>query len=130
MIIDFATHIYPQGYLRRLAGLPGLPWGDFSSSPIWSVSETNPATKDLALRAQALEPFEAFDYRQVISLVGPPLDDFVEPAIAADVARETNEELASLVDEHPEQFVAALGMLVLSDPDAAAREVEHLADIG
>jgi predicted TIM-barrel fold metal-dependent hydrolase len=130
MIIDFATHIYPQGYLKRLSQLSDLPWGSFDNSPMWAVSETNPATKDLELRARSLESFEAFDYRQVISLVGPPLDDFLEPKKAAEIARETNEELASLVREHPEQFIGALGMLILSDQDAATAEVDHLVELG
>jgi predicted TIM-barrel fold metal-dependent hydrolase len=130
MIIDFATHIYPSGYLRRLSELPNLPWGNFENSPMWLVSETNPATKDFDLRARALEEFGGLGYRQVASLVGPPLDDFLDPKLAAAIARETNEEMAALVEKRPEQFIAALGMLILSDQDAAMAEIEHLVDLG
>jgi predicted TIM-barrel fold metal-dependent hydrolase len=130
MIIDFSTHIYPAGYMARLSELPNAPWGSFHSSPMYLMSEANPATKDLDVRRRAIDRYAAYGYRQVLSLVQPPIEEFATPAEAAELATAVNEELRELVDAHPDCFVSALGTLPLNDPDAAHREIDRLVELG
>lgn len=63
----------------------------------------------------------------VLSL-GNPWLDFLDPETAATWAPRLNGELARLCGEHPGQLYG-LGVLPLQNPEAAARELAHLAGL-
>jgi aminocarboxymuconate-semialdehyde decarboxylase len=70
-----------------------------------------------------MDPFP--DYRQVISLGSPPIETFVGPDAAPELAQVGNDGLAELVDEHPDRFAGFLAAVPMSNPDAAVREIER-----
>ena len=59
----------------------------------------DPALTDLDARWRTMDPFG--DYRQVLTLAVPPLEELGGPAAAADLARAANDELAELVGALP-----------------------------
>jgi uncharacterized protein len=67
------------------------------------------------------------DYRQVLVLAVPPLEEVGPPAIAADFARLANDEMAALVAKHPDRFAGFVASLPLNDVDASLMEVDRAA---
>lgn len=65
------------------------------------------------------------DVLQVLSVSQPALETVVAPADAVELARMANDELAELVDKHPDKFIAAVACLPMNDIDAALKEADR-----
>ena len=63
-------------------------------------------------------------YRQVLSVASPPIET-VDPADSELLARVLNDELAEIVQKHPDRFAGAVCSLPMNKPDAAAKELER-----
>jgi predicted TIM-barrel fold metal-dependent hydrolase len=121
--IDAFAHILPPAYADRLEALTS---GDAVSERILGYRpwiREDPALIDLDARWRTIDPFG--DYRQVLTLAVPPLDELGDPAAAADVARAANDELADLVVRHPDRFAGFVAALPMSDPQAGAAELDR-----
>jgi uncharacterized protein len=126
MRIDAYTHFLPPAYSERLAGLENTP----ASKDIRNRIAGIPAIADLELRLRQLEEF-GDDYRQVISLPAPPIEDVGTPEIARELARIANDGQAELVQQRPERFAGFVAALPLSEPEASAEEMERaVRDLG
>jgi uncharacterized protein len=83
---------------------------------------------DLDARRRALEPFD--DYRQVLVLAAPPLEELGPPAVTRDLASLANDEMAALVRDH-DRFAGFAASLPLNDADAGLAELDRaVADLG
>src|SRR5205823_1801003 len=122
--IDAFAHVLPPRYLGRLArhlgtSLPSERLRYYREG----VFRFNDALTDLDARWRAMEPFG--EYAQVLVLAVPPLEEVGPPMVAADLARQANDEMAELVAGHPDRFVGFAGALPLNDTDASLREIDH-----
>ena len=108
--LDAFTHILPAAYAQRMSALADTPAARNIRQRISGV----PALVDVDLRLRQLEEFGE-DYRQIISLPAPPLEDIGDATISRDMARLANDGLAELVAARPERFAGA-------HPVAAAEE--------
>jgi len=70
-----------------------------------------------------VDPFG--DYRQVLTLAVPPIDELGDPGAARDLARAANDELAELVRGYPDRFAGFSAALPMNDIDAAAEELSR-----
>src|SRR5205085_11011678 len=120
MKIDVFCHIMPRAYADRLAAQ--APSAEAANLRMRSTGV--PAMVDLDLRFRQMEEF-GDDYRQVISLPGPPVEDIGPPAVAREFARLGNEGLAELVRRHPDRFAGFVACLPMNDVDAAVAEIDH-----
>jgi uncharacterized protein len=121
--IDAFAHILPPAYAARLEALTS---GDAVSERILGYRpwiREDPALIDLDARWRTIDPFG--DYRQILTLAVPPLDELGDPAAAAELARAANDELADLVARHPDRFAGFVSALPMSDPQAAAAELDR-----
>ena len=121
MPIDAFTHFMPAAYAERLSGLAETPAARNIRKRIAGI----PALTDLDLRLRQLEEF-GDDYRQIISLPAPPIEEAAEPAVAVELARVANDGMAELVREQ-DRFAGFVGGLPLGDVDAAIAEAERAA---
>ena len=122
--IDAFAHILPERYLARLE--KHLETSMASERLRYyreGVFRFNDALTDLDARWRAMEPFG--EYAQVLVLAVPPLEEVGPPPVAADLARQANDEMAELVAGHPDRFVGFAGALPLNDTDASLREIDH-----
>lgn len=133
MIIDFHNHYFPPHYLDAIRhGPSGFTLSeDGDGNPILhSPGDYNvlvPGHRDLAYRAGVLE--EAGVDRQVLSFTAPGTS-IETPERAAELAAIVNDGLAQAARDHPQRF-SALAHLPLTDPPAAARELERVvAELG
>ena len=118
--IDAFAHILPPRYTQRLEALTAGPVSDAILGYRPWIRE-DPALTDLDARWRTLEAFG--DYRQVLTLAVPPLDELGGPALAGELARAANDEVAALVARYPDRFAGFSAALPMSDPEAAAAEL-------
>ena len=125
--IDAFAHILPQRYIEKLDAhlertLPAARVRYYREG----VFSFDPAITDLEARWRATEPFG--DYRQVLVLAVPPLEEVGPPAVAAEFARRANGEMAELVARHPDRFVGFAAALPLNGVDESLRELDRAVD--
>jgi aminocarboxymuconate-semialdehyde decarboxylase len=120
MKIDAFTHILPAGYAERLSGLGDTPASRNIRNRIAGV----PSLVDLDLRLRQLEEF-GDDYRQILSIPAPPIEDIGDAAIGRGMAALANEGLADLCARHPERFAGWVAALPLADVDDAIEEARR-----
>jgi uncharacterized protein len=128
--VDAFAHILPPRYLARLEKhLEQTIPADQLKYYREGVFRFDPSISDLEARWRAMDRFG--DYRQILVLAVPPLEEVGPPEIAADFARTANEEMASLVARHPDRFAGFVASLPLNDIESSLREMDMaLADLG
>lgn len=119
MKIDSFCHILPAEYARRLFALHDAPAAVNIQKRVAGI----PSLVDLDLRFAQMDEFG--DYRQIITLAAPPLEDLGGPAVSSELARIGNEGLAGLVERHPDRFAGFTACLPMNDPEAAVEEIDY-----
>lgn len=117
MIIDIYTHLYPRAYFDALTE---------STSGLGSLAarmKSLPSVMDLDARFRQMDEFG--DYRQVISLPAPALEEVAEPDLATRLARLGNDGLAELVARHSDRFPAFVAAVALNDVPGAVVEARR-----
>ena len=123
MIVDIYTHIFPERFFQELErGSPKL--GNMGKR-LRSVRKLF----DLDLRFKDMDEIGA-DYRQIISLPNPPLEDIAEGAVANNLAKVANNSMAELVAQHPKRFPAFAAAVNMNDVDFSIREAERAIKMG
>jgi predicted TIM-barrel fold metal-dependent hydrolase len=123
MKIDAFCHILPKAYASRLFALDDVP----AVANLRKRTMGVPSLVDLGVRLAQLEEF-GDDYRQIINVAAPPVEDVGSPRRSREFARIANEGLAELVREHPERFAGFAACVPLNDVDAAIEEVDYAVD--
>jgi uncharacterized protein len=128
--VDAFAHILPPRYLERLEKhLENAISAEQLSYYREGVFRFDPSISDLDARWRTMDRFG--DYRQVLVLAVPPLEEIGPPEIAADFAQMANDEMASLVARHPDRFAGFAASLPLNDVDAALKELDRaVGDLG
>lgn len=123
MQIDVFSHILPQRYLEHLERVvaSGALSARVEGYAPWIHEDA--ALTDLDVRWRAMEPFP--EYRQVLTLAVPPVEEVGDARTAATLAASVNDEMAGLVDAHPDRFFGFAAALPMGDPDAAATELRR-----
>jgi predicted TIM-barrel fold metal-dependent hydrolase len=117
MLIDIYTHIFPSRYFEEFAR---------SSKGLGAIAaryKAVPAILDLDARFRAMDELD--DYRQIIALPHPVLEEVASPAEATRLARLSNDELAGLCAAHPDRFPGFVATVALTDVDTAVAEANR-----
>jgi uncharacterized protein len=125
MKLDAFCHIMPRPYADAMAKLDGTP----AAANIRNRIEGIPSLVDLDLRFRQMDEF-GDDYRQIVSLPAPALEDLGDPATSRRMAALANDELAGLVAEHPDRFAGWVAAVAMNDPEAAVAEAERAVGLG
>lgn len=115
MKIDIFNHLYPRRFFDQFiaGGAAGKDMGKRVANIATIV--------DLDQRFRAMDEFGEF--RQVLTLPSPPLEVLAGPERSPDMARAANDQLAELVQRHPDRFVAFAASLPMNNPDEALSEM-------
>src|SRR5689334_17237601 len=117
MIIDIYTHILPDRFFQEMSRV---------SPKLENIGARLRGVKklfDLDLRFAEMDTLG--DYRQIISLPNPPLEEIAQGEAAQQLARVANDAMAELVVEHPKRFPAFVAAVSLDDVDAALKEADR-----
>lgn len=115
--IDVYNHILPQKYFDKM--LEARP----DHRDIGKRVRNVPMLVDLDLRFKILEQF-GDDYRQILSLAAPPLEELGNPQVSAELAQIANDEMAELVDQY-DRFVGFAAALPLNSVEASLAEIDR-----
>jgi aminocarboxymuconate-semialdehyde decarboxylase len=117
MIVDIYTHIFPDRFFAELeAGSPKLG----------NMGKRLRAVKklfDLDLRFRDMD--EVGEYKQIISLPNPPLEDIAEEEVAKNLARVANDAMAELCAKHRDRFPTFAAAVSLLDVESAIVEADR-----
>lgn len=123
MFIDIYTHIFPNAFYERMESVaPNL---ENIGKRMRSVTMLH----DLDARFRLMDQFD--DYRQIISLPNPPIEDYTEPAQGVELARIGNDTMADMVEAHPDRFPGFVAALAMHDMDKTMDELHRaVRDLG
>jgi uncharacterized protein len=117
MIVDIYTHIFPDRFFKEL---------ERGSPKLGNMGKRLRAVKKLFdLDARFHEMDEFGDYRQIISLPNPPIEDIAEGEVAKQLAQVANDSMAELCARHADRFPTFAAAVSLDDVDAAIKEAER-----
>jgi aminocarboxymuconate-semialdehyde decarboxylase len=78
---------------------------------------------DLDVRFRVMDRFQ--DYRQVLTLATPPIEQVATGGAGRDLATLANDSLADICAKYPDRFVGFAAGLPMDDPDAALVELDR-----
>ena len=117
MIIDIYTHIFPASAYEKMTAM---------SPDMGNIGKRIANMKflhDLDGRFREMDAYG--DYRQIISLPNPPLEDVTTPEQGTEIAKIANDAMADLVDRYPDRFPAFVAAVAMHDMDGAMAELER-----
>ncbi len=122
-LIDLYCHISPARFLDEMNRVaPKL--GNIAAR-LRGVRKIH----DLDARFAEMDAFG--DYRQVVSLPNPPIEDFATPGQGLALARIANDAMAELCAKHPDRFAGFVAALCLTDVMASVEEAKRAVnDLG
>jgi aminocarboxymuconate-semialdehyde decarboxylase len=116
-IVDIYCHIFPDAFFREMNRIaPRL--GNIGAR-LRGVRKLF----DLEDRFREMDRFG--DYRQIISLPNPPIEDLVDGKAGLDLARIGNDAMAELCSRHPERFPTFVAAVSMTDVDGSMREARR-----
>ncbi len=122
-IIDIYTHIFPQHFFDEM--LKVTPMTGNIGTRLRSI------TKLFDLDARFRDIDAVGDYRQVISLPNPAIEDIAPPDVGLRLARIANDDMAELCRKYPDRFPAFAAALCLTDVDGSVAEARRaVRDLG
>lgn len=125
MKIDAFCHVLPGAYAQRFFAIVDSP----ALKNLQERTGDIPALRDMDVRFCYMDEFG--DYKQIINLTTPPIEDLGDPKRNAEMARIANDGLAQLVQDHPDRFVGFCAAVSLDNVDTALEEVDRaINDLG
>jgi uncharacterized protein len=122
MKIDAFCHILPPRYRARVFELLHAR-GDRAAKDYEMMLSADPSLTELEPRFRAMDEL-GDDYRQVL-VMGHTSVEHEAPDVARDLAAIGNEELAAIVDEHPDRFAGWVAQAALQDGERALDAIEE-----
>src|SRR5713226_3980136 len=116
-LIDIYTHIFPDKFFAEMNKVS--PQLENLGKRLRSV------TKLFDLDARFREMDEYDDYRQVISLPNPPIEEIAKGEVGLMLARIANDSMAELCARHPGRFPAFVAAVSLTDIDGSIAEAHR-----
>ncbi|MGC1696918.1 MAG: amidohydrolase family protein, partial [Pseudolabrys sp.] len=122
-IIDIYCHIYPDRFFQEMTKVaPNL-------SNIGQRLRGVTNLFDLDARFKEMDTFG--DYRQIISLPNPAIEDIARPDVGLQLARIANDSMAELCRKYPERFPAFAAALCMTDVEGSVAEARRaIKDLG
>ncbi len=115
--IDIYCHIFPERFFAEMTKV--TPMAMNLGKRLRSI------TKLFDLDARFKEMDEYGDYRQIVSLPNPPIEEIASPEAGLRLARIANDEMAELCRKHPQRFPTFAAALCLTDVDGSVAEARR-----
>jgi uncharacterized protein len=116
-IVDIYCHIYPDKFSEQMNRIaPRL--GNIAAR-LRGVKKLF----DLDERFREMDQFG--DYREIISLPNPPVEDLATGDVGLELARIGNDAMADLCARHPERFPTFVAAVSMTDVEGSVREARR-----
>ena len=124
MKIDIYNHIMPKPYVDMMMKVAP------NHADLGKRIRGIPMLVDLDERFRVMDLF-GDDYRQILSIPGPPAEVLAGPDVSPDLSRAANDGMAELVDKYPERFPGFTARMPMNNPKAALAELHRaIRDLG
>ena len=122
-VIDIYCHIYPDRFYEEMTRI---------SPQLSNLGKRLRGVRKLFDLDERFREMDAYgDYRQVISLPNPPVEDLATGETGLRLARVANDAMAELCTRHPDRFAGFAAALSLTDVDASVDEFRRaVGDLG
>jgi len=116
-IVDIYCHIFPDAFFQQMNRIaPRL--GNIGAR-LRGVKKLF----DLDERFREMDQFG--DYREIISLPNPPIEDFAAGGVGLELARIGNDAMAELCARHPARFPTFVAALSMTDVEGSVGEARR-----
>ena len=116
-IVDIYCHIFPDAFFQEMNRIaPRL--GNIGAR-LRSVKKLF----DLDERFREMDQFG--DYREIISLPNPPIEDLAAGEVGLNLARIGNDAMAELCARHPARFPTFVAALSMTDVEGSVKEARR-----
>ena len=116
-IVDIYCHIFPDAFFQEMNRIaPRL--GNIGAR-LRGVKKLF----DLDERFREMDEFG--DYREIISLPNPPIEDFATGEVGLELARIGNDAMAELCARHPARFPTFVAALSMTDVEGSVEEARR-----
>jgi uncharacterized protein len=116
-IVDIYCHIFPDKFFQEMNRIaPRL--GNIAAR-LRGVKKLF----DLGERFREMDQFG--DYREIISLPNPPIEDFAAGEVGLNLARIGNDAMAELCARHPQRFPTFVAAVSMTDVEGSVREARR-----
>src|SRR6266849_5855773 len=116
-IVDIYCHIFPDQFFQEMSRF-GPKLGNIGAR-LRGVKKLF----DLDERFREMDQFG--DYREIISLPNPPIEDFATGDVGLNLARIGNDAMAELCARHPARFPTFVGALSMTDVAGSVKEARR-----
>lgn len=120
LLIDIFCHIYPDRFFQEMTKV---------STQLENLGKRLRSVRKLFDLDERFREMDTLgDYRQIISLPNPPIEDIAPPAAGLELARIANDAMAELCRNYPDRFPAFAAALCLTDLDGSLAETRRAID--
>jgi aminocarboxymuconate-semialdehyde decarboxylase len=116
-MIDTFCHWMPSGYYDAVKRVSG------SGVHMLDRAFAMPVMSDPGERFRLMDRFPG--YRQILSLVSPPVESLADPEKSPGLARTANDAMSELVLRYPDRFPGFVACLPANNPSALVKEAER-----
>ncbi len=117
MKIDIFTHFFPKRFCDDYIT------NDNRLKDIGKRVKNMPTIADLDARFRVMDEFG--DYKQVLSMPAPPLEEMPDAEKSPEMAKVANDGLAELCEKHPDRFIAFIAAMPMNKIDATLKELDR-----
>jgi len=117
-IIDIYCHIFPDKFFAEMTRIGGPRLGNIGAR-LRGVKKLF----DLDERFREMDRFG--DYREIISLPNPPIEDLAQGEGGLNLARIGNDAMAELCARHPARFPTFVAAVSLTDVEGSIKEARR-----
>src|SRR5262249_24750334 len=116
-IVDIYCHIFPEKFFQEMNRI---------APRLGNIGRRRRGVKnlfDLDERFREMDQFD--DYRQIISLPNPPIEDLAAGEVGLNLVRIGNDAMAELTARHPARFPTFVAALSMTDVDDSVKEARR-----
>src|SRR5258705_9376427 len=116
-IVDIYCHIFPDAFFQEMNRI---------APRLGNIAARLRGVKKLFDLDERFREMDRFgDYREIVSLPNPPIEDLAAGDVGLDLARIGNDAMAELCARHPERFPTFVAALSMTDVEGSVKEARR-----
>ena len=116
-IVDIYCHIFPDQFFEEMNRI---------APKLGNIGARLRGVKKLFDLDERFREMDRFgDYREIISLPNPPIEDFATGDVGMSLARIGNDAMAELCAKHPERFPTFVAAVSMTDVEGSVKEARR-----
>jgi predicted TIM-barrel fold metal-dependent hydrolase len=116
-IVDIYCHIFPDAFFQEMNRI---------APRLGNIGARLRGVKKLFDLDERFREMDRFgDYREIISLPNPPIEDLATGLVGLELARIGNDAMAELCARHPERFPSFVAAVSMTDVEGSVKEARR-----